>query len=104
MRHLRKIDSDGETQEAVNPPHPVGITLGEVVIDRDHVHTLARKRIEVGGQGCHERFALAGAHLGNLAVVHGHAADQLDVEMPHAQHASRSLATDSKGLGQEFVQ
>jgi hypothetical protein len=37
-------------------------------------------------------------HLGNLAVVQDHAADELHVKRPQAQHAARALANDLRGV------
>jgi hypothetical protein len=64
------------------------------------VHALAGQRVEVDRQRRHQRLALAGAHLGDLAVVQHHAADELDVEVPHA--AARACAasrTTAKASG-----
>ena len=33
-----------------------------------------------------------------------HAADQLDVEVPHVEHAAASLADDGKGLVEEVIE
>ena len=41
--------------------------------------------VQVDRQRRHQRLAFAGAHLGDLAVVQHHAADQLDVEVAHLQ-------------------
>ena len=51
-----------------------------------------------------QRLALAGAHLGDLAVVQHHAADQLHVEGPHADGAARRLARRGEGLGEDLVE
>ncbi len=102
--HLRQVDADRQAEETVDPSHPVGIALGEIIVDRHHVHALARQRIEIGGQRGDERLALAGAHFGDLAVVQHDAADQLDVEMAHLQHALGGLADDRERLGKNRVE
>jgi hypothetical protein len=48
-----------------------------------------------GDQG----LALAGAHLGDLALVQHHAADQLHVEVAHAEHARAASRTVAKASG-----
>ena len=68
------------------------------------MNALARQRIEVRRQGRHEGLALAGAHLGDLALVQRHAADQLHVEMAHAQRAARRLADHREGLGKQGIE
>src|SRR3546814_7920517 len=47
---------------------------------------------------------LAGAHLGDLAHVQDHAADQLDIEMAHPEHPHRGFTADREGLRQHLVQ
>ena len=67
------------------------------------MHALARQRIEVYRQGGHQRFALAGAHFGNFAVVQHHAAHQLYIKVAHPQHAAAGFAAHGKGLFQQAV-
>ena len=61
--HLRQINADTQTQKVVELAHPARISAGQVIVDRDHVHALARQRIEVHRQGGRECFALPSAHL-----------------------------------------
>ncbi len=97
-------DADREAEEAVDLPHPFGVAFGEVIVDRDDVHALALERIEIDGQGGDQRLAFAGLHLGDLAFVQHHAADQLDVEMPLAKRALGGLAHCRECLGQKILQ
>ncbi|EXI66320.1 MAG: hypothetical protein AW08_02676 [Candidatus Accumulibacter adjunctus] len=85
-------------------PHPLGIAIGEVIVDGDDVHALAGQRVEVGSQRRDQRLALAGAHLGDLAIVQDHATNQLDIEMPHAESPLAGLADDGECLRQQSVQ
>ena len=101
--HLRQVHTHRQPQEVVQAPHPLGITIGQVVVDGDHVHALPGQGIEVDGQGGGKGLALAGAHLGDLALVQGHRALQLDVEVAHLHGALGALAHHCKGLGQERV-
>ena len=64
----------------------------------------ARERVEVARQRGDERLALARAHLGDLAVVEGHRADQLHVEVAQAQRAHARLAHRGEGLGQHRLE
>ena len=63
--------------------HPLGITTGEVVVDRDHVNATTGKCIEVTRQGGDQGLALASFHLSDLAFMEDHATNQLNVEMAH---------------------
>ena len=68
------------------------------------MHALAGQRVEVGGQRRDQGLALAGAHLGDAALVQHHAADQLHVEMTLAQGPLGGLAYDREGLDQKVVE
>ena len=97
-------DADAHAEEAVEAAHPLGVAAGQVVVDGDDVDALAFERIEVGGQRGDERLAFARLHLGDLAAVQHHAADQLHVEVPHVQHAASGLADDRERLDQQIVE
>ena len=96
-------DADRQAQEAVEPSHPLRVAAGQVVVHGHDVDALAGERIQVGGQRGDQRLALAGLHLRDAAAVQHHAADQLDVEVPHVQHPPAGLAYDGKGLHQQVV-
>ncbi len=72
-----------ESQELVEAAHPLGVTLGQVVIDGDHVDAFARKCVEIDGQCCHEGFTFTRGHLGDLAGMQHHATDELHIVMAH---------------------
>ena len=97
-------DANGEAEEAVDFPHPLGIALGKVVVDRNDVDAAPGESVEIAGQGGDEGFALAGLHLGDLSGVEDHPADHLDVEVAHADGAAAGLANDGEGLWKERVQ
>ena len=102
--HARVHHAHAQAEPVVQPAHPGRVAAGQVVVDGDHVHALAFQGVEVGGQGGDQGLALAGAHLGDLAHVQDHAADQLHVVVAHAQHPHAGLAADGKGLGQDLVE
>ena len=91
-------------RKPVDRAHPAGIAAGQVVVDRDHVHALAVERIQVGGERGDQGLALAGAHLGDAALVQHHAADQLHVEMALLKRPLGRLAHDGERLDQQVVQ
>src|SRR5690606_31873728 len=104
VRHARVDHADAQAQPVVQPAHPCRVAARQVVVDRDHVHALAGEGVEVGRQGPDQGLALAGAHLGDLAHVQDHAADQLHIVVAHAQDADAGLAADREGLGQDLVE
>ncbi len=70
-----------QTVELVQRPHPLRVSLGQIVIHRHHMHALARKGIQEHRQRGHKGLTLARGHLGNvighfLAVYH-HAVEHL---------------------------
>ncbi len=97
-------DADGEAEEVIDLPHPFGVALCQVVVDGDDMDAVAGQRIEIDRQRRDQRFAFAGLHLGDVAFVQHHAADQLDVEMPLAEGAFGRLTHRGKGGNQNVVQ
>ncbi len=93
--------ADRQAEEAIDRAHPVRVALGQVFVDRDDVHALGGQRVQIGRQRCDQRLAFAGAHLGDLALVQHHAADQLHVEVTHAERAARRLAHRGERVRQQ---
>ena len=104
LRHARQVHAGRHAEETVQPTHHFGIAAREVVVYRHHMHALAGQCIQIHGECRSQRLALAGAHFGDPAAVQHDAADQLHVEVPHAQNALARLAHHGKGLGQEVVE
>ena len=97
-------DADRQAEEPVHPAHPLGVALGQVVVDRDDVHAVAGQRVEVGRQHAGEGLALTGLHLGDVAQVQRGAAHDLHAEVPLAERAGGRLADDGERLGQQLVE
>ena len=97
-------DAGGHAEEAVDLPHPFGVAPGEIVVDGDDVDALAGQRVKVDRKRRDQRLAFAGLHLGDIAFVQHHAADQLHVEMPLAERALGRLAHGGEGRNQKFVE
>ena len=101
---LRQDDSDFEAEVPVDPPHPLRVALGEVVVRGDEVHTLAEQRVQVERERGDERLALAGLHLGDPPEMQRRAAHHLHVEVPLADRAHGGLAGCREGFGEEVVE
>ncbi len=109
----------GQVEKAVDLAHPLAVARGEVIVDRHHVHAAPGERVEIGGEGRHQRLAFARRHFGDASGMEHHPADQLDVERNHlpghflpahealvlalGQAAARVLHR-GKGLGQQRVE
>ena len=98
------MHADAHAEEAIDPAHPLGVALGEIVVDGDDMHALAGERVQIDRERGDERLAFAGAHLGDAAFVQHHAADELHVEMALAQRALGRLAHGGEGGHQKFVE
>ena len=103
-RGLGQVNAHGQSEEVVEPAHPTRVAAGEVIIHRDHMHALGAQGVQVHRQGCGQRLAFAGAHFRNLAVVQGHAAQHLHIEMAHLHDAFGAFAHDRKRFRQQCVQ
>jgi len=101
--HVRQVHADAQAQEAIDLAHPVRVAARKIVVHRDDVHAGAGKRVEIRGQRRRQRLALAGLHLGDLAVVQHHAAHQLHVEVAHAQGALRRFSDYCESFGQQLL-
>ncbi|MFK4608031.1 hypothetical protein ABIF57_007483 [Bradyrhizobium diazoefficiens] len=94
----------GHAEEAVDLAHPAGVAAGEIIVDGDDVDALAGERVEIDRKRRHQRLAFAGLHLGDVALVQHHAADQLDVEMALAERALGGLAHGREGRHQQVIE
>ena len=72
-----------ETVEHIERAHPFGVTLGQVVVDRHHVNTIARKSIEEDRKGGHKGLSFTRCHFGNLAFVENYTTEQLNIVVNH---------------------
>ena len=102
--HLGQDHAHLEAEEVVNPAHPLGVALGQVVVDGDDVHALAGQRVQVGGQHAGEGLALTGLHLRDVAHVQRGTAHQLHIEVPLAEGPLRGLADGRECLRHQVVQ
>ena len=93
-----------EAEEAVDLAHPLGVALGEIVVHGDDMHALAGQRVQIGRQRGDQRLAFAGLHFGDAALVEDHAADELHVEVAHAERPHARLADEGEGLRHEVVE
>ena len=100
--HVR--DEGGAHPEGVpDGLRPLGVALGQVVVDRDQVDAVAGQRVQVERLDGDEGLALTGLHLGDVALVQDDAAHLLDVEEPDAHRALERLADGGEGLEDELV-
>jgi hypothetical protein len=97
-------NADRQAQKSVNPPHPFRVAFGQIIVHRDDVNALAFERIQIGGRRRHQRLAFTGLHFRDPALVQHHAADQLDVEVPHVEHPPAGLPNHREGFDHQIVE
>src|SRR5918995_462700 len=103
-RHL-VLDERGAHPELVEDgADPLRVALGQIVVNRHEVDALALERVQVQRLDGDERLALTGLHLGDVALVQGDAAHQLDVEESDADRALEGLPDRRKGLEEELLE
>ena len=68
------------------------------------MHSAASQSIGVDGKSRDQRLALTGLHLGDLALMQGRSADDLDVVMALAQFPHGRLSDGGEGLRQKVIQ
>jgi len=95
---------DLEAEKSVDLPHPFRVALGQVVVDGHHVDAAGGQRVQIDRQRRHQGLALAGLHLGDIALMQHHAADELHVEMALAERALGGLAHGGEGRHQDIVE
>ena len=88
----------------VERPHPVGVALGQVIVHRGEVGALAFERGQIQRQRGGERFAFARLHLDDRVVMHGRAAQELHIEVPHVELAPAGLAHQRERLDEQPIE
>ena len=83
---------------------PLGVALGEVVVDRDEVDALAGERVQIERQARDERLSFTGLHLGDVALVQDDAAHHLDVEDALVGLAQARLAHGGERLEEDVLE
>ena len=104
LLHLRLDAADLHAERFVEWPHPVGIALGQVVVDRGQMGALPFQRGEIQRQRGGERFAFAGLHFDDRIVMHGRAAQELHIEVPHVEPSPAGLAHQRKRFDQQPIE
>ena len=94
----------GHAQGIVDRRHPAGVTAGQVVVDRHQMRAAPQQGVEVQRQGGDERLPLAGAHLGNFALVQCHAAQKLHIVGAQANVALGGFTNSGKRIRQDFIE
>ena len=103
-RHEVLDVADRAAEQLVDGPRPFRVALGEVVVHRHEVDAAAGEPVQVERLHGDERLALAGLHLGDVALVQDDPAHQLDVEEPDADRPLERLADGCVRLEDQLLE
>ena len=103
-RHQVLDEAGADAERVVGGLDPLGVTLGQVVVDRDEVDVLARQGVEVQRHGGDEGLSFTGLHLCDVALVEDDAAHHLDVEETDAHGTLERLADGRERLEEELLE
>ena len=103
-RHLVLDERRAHPELLEDGADPLGVALGEVVVHRHEVDALAFERVQIQRLDRDERLALTGLHLGDVALVEGDAAHQLDVEEANPDRALEGLPDGREGLEEQLLE
>ena len=95
---------DALAKRVVDLPHPNSVAARQILVHRNDVHAVPRKRVQVERRGGGERLALARKHLDRGAAVEPDAAQKLDVKMPLAKRSPRRFAHKRERFGKDIVE
>ena len=69
--------------EHIERSHPLGVTLGKVVVDCHDMDTFPGESVEEYRKRSHKRLSLSRGHFGYLTLMQDYTADELDIVMHH---------------------
>ncbi|OQC05700.1 MAG: hypothetical protein BWX80_01929 [Candidatus Hydrogenedentes bacterium ADurb.Bin101] len=102
--HVMLNDAYVQPQKTVNGTHPFGVTPGQVIVYRYHVHAVPRQAVQVAGQDGHQGFSLTCHHLRDTAPMQHNAAEHLHVERAQANDPLGGFPCHGKGLRQQRIE
>ena len=106
MRRVESVlnDADGQAEELIDRPHPLGVAASEIIVDGNHMHAAPFERARVNGQRGDQGLAFAGFHLGDAPFVEHLSAHDLHVEVPHPNGAFAGFSDHGEDFGQHGIE
>ncbi len=93
-----------QAENAIDRPHPLAVTPGQVIVHGHDVYAPSGKRVQVRRQGGHQGLPLTGLHLGDAALVQHDPAQDLNVKGTHPGGTPGGLPGQGEGFGEQLVQ
>ena len=85
-------------------PHPLRVTLRQIVVDRDNMHALSFQRVQISRQKTGLGLTFTGSHLRDSSLMQDNAADQLYSVVLRVKHPSRRFPDKRISLWQKVIQ
>ena len=106
LLEIQVMDNEayGKAEEFIDLSHPFAVALCQVIIDRNDVNAFPFQGIQVNRSGSYQGFTFTGTHFSNITAVENNTANQLHIEMAHAQYATGRFADNCKGFRKDIVQ
>src|SRR5262249_48804053 len=102
--HIMLNDTHGKPEGLVERTHPFGVTPSQIIVDRDHMHSVTDKTIEVYWQCRDECFPFTSFHLSDFPFMQHDAPNELDIKMAHVEQTSGYFAHDCKSFRNQAVE
>ena len=99
--HALRHHPYAQPEKAIQHPHFRGVTVGKIVVHRNHMHGMAGQRDHTGGQGGGEGFAFPGLHFNQTPLQQRPTGLKLAGVMPMANGAIRRLANEREAFAHQ---
>ena len=84
--------------------HPFGISVSQIIIDRNDMNAASGQRIQICRQSGYQRLTFTSLHLRDTSLVKNNSTNQLYPVMFHPQHTLCCLAYGGKCFRKEGIQ
>ena len=84
--------------------HPLRVTLRQIIVDCDNVHTLPCKCVQVSRERGHKGLTFSCPHLRDTPLMQDDTSDDLHSVVAHADASERGLTHNGVCLGKDVVQ
>ena len=95
-RHPLLNVGNRQSEQSIDRPHPIGVAPGQVVVERQYVHTAIGESVEHRRHHGRQRLSFTGLHLHDMSGVESQARDDLFIERTLAEDTARRFPRQRK--------
>ncbi|MBA7700892.1 hypothetical protein ES703_109617 [subsurface metagenome] len=92
------------SEGTVDRPHPIRVTPGQVVINRNQVTAPTGEGVQIEGKGSHQGFTLTSFHLSNSALIENDTPHQLHIKVALPYSPLGRFTNGGKGFREKFIE